>query len=73
MSFERIGIALVVVLGTVFLAGLMGNMVGEAVSEQAGQLASTVTIAVVAVIALIVFLVRWRARRGPTEPGSGAA
>ena len=77
-SVGRILLAVAVVLGVVFLAGLAGETVGDLVSEGAGQIAAVVVIDVVAGGALIAMGVwAWRRRThsrkaNPDQGSTGA-
>lgn len=62
MRIERVVLAVLTVLGVVFLAGAIGNIVGDAVSERAGQRASWASMVALGAAAALIW---WRVdRRG---------
>ena len=60
MRIERVVLAVLTVLAVVLLAGAVGNIVGDAVSERAGQRAS---LAVVVVLGAMAAFIWWRVER----------
>ena len=56
----RVFLAVLTVVAAVLLSGAVGNIVGDAISEHAGQRASLVALVVLGVVAVVVW---WRVER----------